>query len=78
MKRNFGTKSSEILRAGLSGAVNPYDHFGRTLRRSWAYGYFTRLFGAGLIEITATPDGRRGTWYQTTEAGRQYLQGGAE
>lgn len=61
---NFGYRAIAILCDAAEGPVNPYAHFGGSLRRSWSYGYFDRLHKAGLLEYTKTPAGRRGfRWY---------------
>jgi len=64
LARRFGPRALGILYAASLGPVNPYDYFGHTMRRGWAYAYFDRLHSVGLIRITETPDGRRGTWYR--------------
>ena len=63
LKLRFGWRALGILAAAENGAVNPYDFFGHSLRRSWAYAYFQRLSSYGFIVETETPVGRRGTWY---------------
>jgi hypothetical protein len=67
-KRHFGSRARGILIAADKFAVNPYDYFGKSLRRSWGYGYFYRLLNAGLLQYTETPKGRRGTnWFILTD-----------
>jgi len=68
LEKRFGSTALGILRAAERGAVNPYDYFGFSMRRSWSYAYFTRLCAAGLLRLVAAPDGRRGTnWYVLTD-----------
>ena len=60
----FGTTSREVLRACQSGPTNPWRHFGKRIRRSWAYSYFVRLAAAGLIKRVPAPAGCRGRqWF---------------
>lgn len=63
MKRKFGPTASMIVEAAKRAPQNPWDYFGTSIRRSWAYAYFTRLTAAGLIKVGPTPLGRKGTWY---------------
>jgi hypothetical protein len=63
-ENRFGTRAMGIVSAAASRPVNPYDHFGHSIRRSWGYAYFRRLWMAGIIQLTEAPKGRRGThWY---------------
>lgn len=65
-KLRFGPTSLAILQACHRGPQNPYQYFGHNLRRSWSYGYFWRLYRAGLIIQVSTPNGCKGHhWYIT-------------
>lgn len=64
----FGRTAVGILFAASFGPVNPYDFFGKSLRRSWSYAYFARLEKRGLIKLVPTPPKRRGfRWYELPE-----------
>jgi hypothetical protein len=61
---HFGPVARGILFCAQYGPVNPWTYFGRDIRRSWAYGYFSRLAAHGLLEECSAPEGRRGhRWY---------------
>jgi hypothetical protein len=64
-EKRFGETAIGILFSASFGPVNPYRYFGKTLRRSYAYGYFERLSRAGLIKKTTPPEGARGYLYYT-------------
>jgi hypothetical protein len=64
-KARFGDTAIGILLSASFGPVNPYRYFGTSLRRSYAYAYFTRLEKAGLIKKTTPPEGARGYLYYT-------------
>lgn len=60
----FGATAKDILDAASRSPQNPWAYFGRSLRRSWAYAYFTRLHNAGLLQRVPAPEGRQGYhWY---------------
>lgn len=63
-QKRFGPRAFDILFAASCGLVNPYAYFGNTLRRSWSYAYFSRLYSHGLLKQIKTPEGCRGHhWY---------------
>jgi len=63
----FGPTARAIVHAAKQGPVNPYNYFRHSLRRSWSYAYFERLWIAGLLKLVPTPEGRRGHhWYIAT------------
>jgi hypothetical protein len=65
-EKRFGETAIGILLSASFGPVNPYRYFlGKTLRKSYAYGYFERLSRAGLIKKTTPPEGARGYRYYT-------------
>lgn len=64
LSHNFGPRALGILYDASQGPVNPYDYFGKSMRRSWSYAYFNRLISRGLLIECNTPKGRRGTWYR--------------
>lgn len=67
IKDNFGPTALGILFQAQFGPVNPWDHFGNSIRRSWGYAYFSRLIGRGWLVPCDAPKGRRGQWYALGE-----------
>lgn len=62
--QKFGPTAQAIYLSACRTPQNPYNYFGRSMRRSWSYAYFYRLYRAGLLERTDAPMGRRGYhWY---------------